>query len=279
MPAVDVLISSGTSTVNYLVTGTGPGLVLVHGTGADGPGNWGPLIDALADRFTIVAPDLSGAGATRDPGGPILLDDLVAQALAAADHAGLDRFHLAGHSLGGTVALALAASAPDRVLSVVPHAAWAKTDPWMAFQFDLWSRLTVLDPELQARLLQCTAMGDATLRARSDADFAAATEGFTHAVRAVSDGYLRQIETDRTVDITALLPRITAPTVIISSADDRIVPPHHQRALAEAIPHARMVEVPGGHGLPFEDTALFVRTYTEILDAQAAAIPYSAGAR
>ncbi|MCP2341909.1 alpha/beta fold hydrolase [Actinomadura rupiterrae] len=271
MPTVDVQISSGTSTVNYLVTGTGPGLVLVHGTGADGPGNWGPLIEALASRFTIVAPDLSGAGATRDAGGPILMDDLVRQVLAAADHAGLDRFHLAGHSLGGTVALAVAGTAPDRVISVVSHAAWAKTDPWMAFQFDLWARLTVADPELQARLLQCTAMGDATLRARSDADFQAATEGFTAAISAASDGFLRQVEADRAVDITALLPRITAPTVIISSADDRIVPPHHQRAVAEAVPHAQLVEVPGGHGLPFEDTDLFVRTFTEALNAVAAA--------
>ncbi|WP_026416157.1 alpha/beta fold hydrolase [Actinomadura oligospora] len=269
MPTADVQLSTGLSTVNYLLTGTGPGLVLVHGTGADGPGNWGPLIDALADRFTILAPDLSGAGATRDPGGPILLDDLVRQVLGAADHAGLDCFHLAGHSLGATVAVAVAGTSPDRVLSLTPHAGWAKTDPWMAFQFDLWARLTRMDPELQARLLQCTAMGDATLRARTGADFDAATAGFTQAIQAVSDGYLRQIETDLTVDITALLPEITAPTVILSSSDDRVVPPHHQRHLAEAIADARLVEVPGGHGLPFENPELFVRSFTEVLDAHA----------
>ncbi|RFU43610.1 alpha/beta hydrolase [Actinomadura logoneensis] len=271
MPTVDVRLSTGPSTVDYLRAGTGPGLVLVHGTGADGPGNWGPFIDALADRFTLIAPDLSGAGATRDAGGPILLDDLVRQVLGAADHAGLDRFHIAGHSLGGTVATAVAGTAPDRVLSLTPHAAWAKTDPWMAFQFDLWARLTRLDPELQARLLQFTAMGDATLRARTEADFEAATAGFTQAIRAVSDGYLRQIETDLTVDITALLPRITAPTVVISSADDRIVPPHHQRFMVEAIQGARLVEVPGGHGLPFENPELFVRTFTEVLDSHTTA--------
>ncbi|MEV4254499.1 alpha/beta hydrolase [Spirillospora sp. NPDC049652] len=279
MPTVDVQLSTGPSTVNYLRTGTGPGLVLVHGTGADGPGNWGPLIDALADRFTIVAPDLSGAGATRDPGGPILLDDLVRQVLGAASDAGLDRFHLAGHSLGGTVATAAAATAPDRVLSLTAHAAWAETDPWMAFQFDLWARLTRVDPGLQARLLQCTAMGDATLRARTAADFQAATDGFTQALQAASDGYLRQIETDIAVDITGLLPRITAPTVVLSSADDRVVPPHHQRFLAEAIAGARLVEVPGGHGLPFEDPELFVRAFTEILDGHAAATGLAEAAR
>ncbi|MEV5574014.1 alpha/beta hydrolase [Spirillospora sp. NPDC052269] len=272
MPTVDVQLSTGPSTVNYLITGMGPGLVLVHGTGADGPSNWGPLIDALADRFTLLALDLSGAGATRDSGGPIHLEDLVRQVLGAADHVGMDRFHIAGHSLGGTVATAVAGTAPDRVLSLTPHAGWAKTDPWMAFQFDLWARLTRIDPELQARLLQFTAMGDAALRSRTDADFEAATAGFTQAIQAIqamSDGYVRQVETDLTVDITALLPRITAPTVIISSLDDRIVPPHHQRHLAEAIPGARLVEVPGGHGLPFENPELFVRTFAEILDVQA----------
>ncbi|MFC5183108.1 alpha/beta fold hydrolase [Actinomadura harenae] len=277
MPTVDVQLSTGPSTVNYLLTGTGPGLVLVHGTGADGPGNWGPLIDALADRFTLLAPDLSGAGATRDSGGPIFVDDLVRQVVGAADHAGLDRFHLAGHSLGATVATAAAGTVPDRVLSLTAHAGWARTDAWMAFQFDLWARLTRLDPELQARLLQATAMGADTLRARTAYDFAAATAGFTQAVQAAGEGYLRQIETDVTVDITGLLPKISAPTVVVSSTDDRVVPPHHQRHLAAAIPNARLVEVPSGHGLPFENTALFVRALTEIIDAHAAAVAVPAG--
>ncbi|KAB8183116.1 alpha/beta fold hydrolase [Microbispora catharanthi] len=268
MPVVTV----GSGTVNYLVTGTGPGLVLVHGTGATGETNWAPLIEAVADRFTVVAPDLSGSGATVDGGGPIHVEDLVAQVLGAAGHAGLERFHLVGHSLGAVVALAAAGTRPEKVLSLTAHAGWARTDPWMAFQMDLWIRLVRTDRELLARLLQVTAMGDATLRARSPEDFEQATAAFTAMLGGAEDGFARQAQADVAVDITELLPRVTAPTLIVSSADDRIVPPHHQRELARLIPHAELVTVPGGHGLPFEDPAAFTAVITDHLDRATATV-------
>ncbi|MBB2748617.1 UNVERIFIED_ORG: pimeloyl-ACP methyl ester carboxylesterase [Microbispora rosea subsp. rosea] len=268
MPVVTV----GSGTVNYLVAGTGPGLVLVHGTGATGETNWAPLIDAVADRFTVVAPDLSGSGATVDGGGPIHVEDLVAQVLGAAGHADLEQFHLVGHSLGAVVALAAAGTRPEKVLSLTAHAGWARTDPWMAFQMDLWIRLVRTDRELLARLLQVTAMGDATLRARSPEDFEQATAAFTASLDGTEEGFARQALADISVDITELLPRVSAPTLIVSSADDRIVPPHHQRGLRRLIPHADLVTVPGGHGLPFEDPAAFTAVITDHLDRVTATV-------
>ncbi|MGK5553901.1 alpha/beta fold hydrolase [Actinomadura kijaniata] len=271
MPIVTVPVSGGESAVHYLVTGTGPGLVLVHGTGADGAGNWGPLIDAVADRFTVVAPDLSGSGATTDPGGPILVPDLVAQVLGAADHAGLERFHLVGHSLGALVAVAVAGTAPRRVSSLTAHAGWAKADPRMRFQFDLWARLVRADPDLAARVLQLTAMGERTLNDRTDDDFAEAAAGFAALLEAAGDGFVRQAGFDAAADVTAPATRVTAPTLLLSSTDDRVVPPGHQRELARLIPHAELVELPGGHGLPFEDPDLFVAAIVDHLDRHVAA--------
>ncbi|WP_214412612.1 alpha/beta fold hydrolase [Sphaerisporangium fuscum] len=269
MPTVDVPVTAGTSTVNYLLTGTGPGLVLVHGTGATGETNWGPLIEAVADRFTVVAPDLTGSGATVAPPGPIHVEDLVAQVLGAATHAGLDRFHLVGHSLGALVATAVAGTSPERVLSLAAHAGWAKADPWMEFQFDLWTRLVSVDRELLARLLQVTAMGEDTLRSRSAGDFAEAAAGFSAMLAGAEDGFLRQTRADMTADITTLAGRVTTPTLLLTSADDRVVPPHHQQELARLIPHAAHVVLPGGHGLPFENPALFTGAITAHLDEQA----------
>ncbi|WP_329611765.1 alpha/beta hydrolase [Kitasatospora herbaricolor] len=263
MPAV----TTGTSVVNHLRTGEGPGLVLVHGTGADGPVNWGPLIDRLGGRFTVVAPDLSGTRRTVDDGAPIHVGLLVEQVLAAAEAAGLSEFHLVGHSLGAVVALALAGSRPELVRSVTAHAPWARTDPWMAFQFDLWTRLLGHDRELLARLLQLTAMSEQTLKARTEADFAQATAGFTGLLDGAEEGFARQARANAEVDITALLPGIAAPTLIIASEQDRIVPPHHQRELAARIPGAELLVLPGGHGLPFEDPDLFFGTLLERLRA------------
>lgn len=261
---VHVPISGGESAVDCLVTGSGPALVLVHGTGATPEGNWGPVIDGLKERCTVVAPTLSGSGATTDTGAPLTVDDLVAQVLGAVDAAGVDAFHLAGHSLGATVAAAVAGARPERVRSLFLHAGWAVTDPWQEFQFDLWRRLLRADKDLLSRVLQVTAIGTGTLAGRRIEDFEQGVAGFNELFDA--DGMARQADLNARVDITAALARITAPTLVVSGSQDLIVPPHHQRQLADAIAGARYLELDGGHALPFERPEVFARTVTEFVD-------------
>ena len=57
----------------YDIQGSGPGLVLLHGTSSTGAGSWGTLLDALAADHTVVLPDLPGSGKSPLPDGP--LDD------------------------------------------------------------------------------------------------------------------------------------------------------------------------------------------------------------
>lgn len=263
VPVVEIEQAGGVSAVEYLVEGEGPGLLLIHGTGATGEINWRPLIDAVRDRYTVVAPDLSGSGATTDAGGPLTVEMLAEQAEAAAAHAGLTTYAVVGHSLGAAVAAAVAGRRPEAVTSLVLHAGLVKTDPQMAFMADLWGRLMRTDPELFARLLQLTAMGPGTLRARTAEDFEAAAAGFT---AMLDPRVVRQIELDARVDIGGLVDRVTAPTTVIASTHDQIVPEHHQRELAARIPGARYVSVDGGHGLPFEDPKLFVDVVVEGLE-------------
>ncbi|MCX5533405.1 alpha/beta hydrolase [Streptomyces sp. NBC_00006] len=265
MPFVDVPVSGGISKTHYLVTGSGPGLVLVHGTGASAEGNWAPLMAALSDRFTIVAPDLAGSGETVDPGGPITLDDMVAPVVAAARDAGLDRFHLVGHSLGAVVATATAALHPELVKSLTAHAPWVRADAHMTFQFGLWQQLTRTDPAALAHLILLTALGKDTLRSWDEATFEGAAAAFTELITAGRGGFARQSAANAAVDLTDLLPRVAAPTLLISSADDRMVPPPHQHDVAERIPHARLLRVPGGHGLPAENPELLIAKVAEHL--------------
>ncbi|MYT71434.1 MULTISPECIES: alpha/beta hydrolase [unclassified Streptomyces] len=266
MPFVDVPTAGGITKAHYLVTGSGPGLVLVHGTGASAEANWSPLMAELSDRYTIVAPDLQGSGDTSDQGGPVAVTDMVAVVVAAARDAGLDRFHVVGHSLGAVVATAAAALHPDAVTSLTAHAGWVRTDAHMAFQFDLWRQLAGTDPDGLSRLILLTALGKDTLRGWDEETFAQAAAGFAEMITGALDGFVRQTATDTAVDLTALLPDITAPTLLLSSADDRLVPPHHQQELAERIPHARLLRVPGGHGLPGENPGLLTAKVAEFLD-------------
>jgi pimeloyl-ACP methyl ester carboxylesterase len=109
--------------------GDGPPLVLLHPLGAD-RGVWAPVFDRLAAERDVIAPDLPGFG-----GSPSLDGDPTPDRLAAAvrafvrDDLGIDRWHVAGNSLGGWVALALAADAGSGVASVTaiaPAGLWAR---------------------------------------------------------------------------------------------------------------------------------------------------------
>ena len=95
-------------------------LVLVHGfTG--GRIDWADVIDDLATDRRVVAWDHRGHSDSTNTGDPATytFDQLVADAVAALDALGLDRFHLLGHSMGGIVAQRLVLEHPERVESLI----------------------------------------------------------------------------------------------------------------------------------------------------------------
>ncbi|MEU4212499.1 alpha/beta fold hydrolase [Streptomyces sp. NPDC026206] len=271
MPKTTLRISGGEATVEYDVTGTGPGLVLVHGTAATRQ-QWLPLTAALCDRFTVVAPDLSGSGGTTDHGGALTQADLADEVIAAADAAGLDTFHLAGHSLGSVVATHLAATRPERVRSLALHAGWAYTDVRMDAEFRYWLEMLRADAAqgtmLFPRMLPLMAFGPRYWE-RTDA---AANEELVHAlVGMITPGAVRQTEMDRLVDVRPLLGRVTAPTLVLASAHDRIIGAHQQQALLAGIADSRYAEIDAGHGAPAEDSDGFVAKLAGFLDERLAA--------
>ncbi|MGK5640934.1 alpha/beta fold hydrolase [Streptomyces sp. URMC 126] len=270
MPTTTVSLSRGEAAVAYDRTGSGPGLVLVHGTGTTKE-QWQPLTAAVADRFTVVAPDLSGSGATTDHGGPLTIADLADEVLAAADDAGFGTFHLAGHSLGAVVAAHLAGTHPGRVRSLALHAGWVRTDARMAAEFRYWLALLRADAlhgtGLFARMLPLMAFGP---RYWEHTD-AAAYEDLVQALSGmIAPGTDRQAEADLTVDLSALLGRITAPTLVLASAHDRIIGAEQQRALLAGIADSRYAEIDAGHGAPGEDPEGFVTKLAAFLDERLA---------
>ena len=94
-------------------------IVFHHGVGTTG-GIWSDWLPVLAGRYRLVTYDLPGFGRSPAPGPDYrwTLDGMMADLLAVADAAGLERFHLVGESAGGTVALTTAVEAPGRLLSV-----------------------------------------------------------------------------------------------------------------------------------------------------------------
>jgi len=133
--------------------------------------------------------------------------------------------------------------------------------------FDLWSRLLSIDSDLLARHLVLEAMSPALLQTASTDQLDEMVAGFTSML---DDRITAQIEFDGRIDLASVVSGIQAATLVLASADDRIIPPLHQQALSRKIPNARYRELAGGHGLPFEDPARFFLAITEWLDEQQA---------
>jgi pimeloyl-ACP methyl ester carboxylesterase len=102
----------------FRVAGSGPPLVLVHGIG-DSSETWDPVLDELARRHTVIAPDLLGHGASAKPRADY---SVAAYANGVRDLLGvldIDRVTLVGHSLGGGVAMQFAYQYPERTERLV----------------------------------------------------------------------------------------------------------------------------------------------------------------
>ncbi|WP_322995837.1 alpha/beta fold hydrolase [Castellaniella sp.] len=262
MPVVKVLDTH----VTYAVNGQGPALVLVAGTGGNLDSNWAHLVDPLATHRTVVRPDYSGSGETTDPAGELSLDLLAAQVLAAAQAAGADRFDLVGFSLGACVAAQLAATHPGRVRSLTLLAGFSHGQtPRMQMQSELWLNLIRNDPHDFARLILLTGFSPAFLDRMDETQLTQWADAVVVSNR--WEGIIRQIMLDMRLDIRALLPRITAPTLVIGCAHDAMVPKEHARALTDAIPGARYAELDSGHLAPFEQPEAFLDLLTTFIDA------------
>ncbi|MCF2526506.1 alpha/beta fold hydrolase [Yinghuangia soli] len=246
--------STAVGTVHYSVAGTGPGLVLVHGTGGDSRTNFGHLVEHFADRHTVVTPDFAGSGETSDPGGNLGLELLAAQVLAAADDAVDGPVDLLGFSLGALIAATAAAARPEKIRRLILLNGWVdNADPRHTMVFELWRKLTADEPELAPAFASAIGFAPAFLTGLGDAGIKQIQAGEPPA------GTARQIELGLRADVSAALPQITAPTLVIGSTADYLVPVAGAKALHAGIAGSTYAELDSGHLVLFEKAAELVK--------------------
>lgn len=249
--------------IGYRKDGSGPALVLIHGTGGDGAGNWGDVTEDLSRDYTVIRPDYTGSGETDDDGRPLSVDYFAEQVMAVVDDAELESFAVAGFSLGAAVAVRIAADYPDRVTSLILVAGFAKLDPRLKLQFELWRDLIALDATAMARLIILTGFTPDVV----------SSWGFDGAEQAVQDivetmnwpGMTRQVNVDLELDVSDAAAKVRSPTLIIGGQHDHMVPPSHSKALAATIGNAAYIELPTGHLAPIERADLVAREIRDFL--------------
>ncbi|MEM5478136.1 alpha/beta hydrolase [Pacificibacter sp. AS14] len=236
--------------IGYRKEGSGPAIVLIHGTGGDGAGNWGGVTEDLSQGFTVIRPDYTGSGDTEDDGRVLSVEHFAEQVLAAVEDAEVDSFALVGFSLGAAVAARIAADHADRVTDLILISGFTKPDPRLKLQFELWRDLIASDRAAMARIVFLTGFSPDVL---SSWGF----EGVEQAVRDTMEtqnwaGMARQVEVDLGLDVSDTTAKVKSPTLVIGGRHDHMVPPSHSKALAALIRNASYVELPTGHLAPME---------------------------
>ena len=241
----------------FQVDGSGPPVVLIQGVGVAGSG-WTPQVDGLRARFRCLTFDNRGMGASQPAGTAITVGQMAEDALWLMTRLGWDSAHVVGHSLGGPVALEMALAQPRRVRSLsllctLARGRDATALTWRMLWLGLRSRIGPRRARRRAFLEMV--MPPAALRA-VDRDRLAAELAplFGHDLADQPPIALKQLGALRAYDASDRLGGIRGiPTLVMSAAHDPIAPPRHGRALADAIPGARLVEFDdASHGLPIQ---------------------------
>ncbi len=236
--------------VTYAVAGEGPVLLLIHGMGGTFE-NWSEVIDPLARRHTVIAPDLPGHGTSAPGGGDYSVGALAAglrDLLAALGH---ERATLVGHSLGGGIAMQFAYQFPEmverlvlvssgglgpEVSPVLRAAALPGADPFIAVTAAAGQRVgPLLGRGLTAIGLRPNADVAEVLRGYGTLTDPRRRAAFLGTVRAViGTGGQRVDATDRLYLAEAM------PTLIMWGARDRIIPARHGKDAHRHVPGSRL---------------------------------------
>jgi 3-oxoadipate enol-lactonase len=233
----------------------GPRVLLLHCFGLSLQ-VWREVMPALARAgFHVVAYDAPGHGKSARPTRPLRLAQLSHVATGVLDVLGWDRAHLVGNSMGGGTALYVALDAPTRVDRVVLVDAvgldlrmWFGA-PWRALGArDMsgaadWLWQTGFDLAVEQHSPLATRVRDELLSTRGDPEAARAAFSF----KTIVDDLV-------VVDRTADLPRLRAPTLVVTGAHDRLVDPDHARRLHAGIRGSTLLVYPDlGHLPELED--------------------------
>jgi aminoacrylate hydrolase len=232
--------------IYYEVHGEGEPLLLVPGLGGTGA-YWMPNLPALSKHYRVIVHDHRGTGQSSRSKIRYSVDQMTADLVGLLDHLEIERAHLVGHSTGGAIGQTLAATQPDRLLSMLLYATWTKADAFFRRVFE-------------ARRALLTEVG-VPAYVRSTAFFLypdwwinANIEALETREEQVIAGFpspeigANRIDAIVAFDRTKDLANIDIPTLVLCARDDFLTPPYFSKALAEAIPNARLhLLEKGGH--------------------------------
>jgi len=259
--------------LSYRSGGSGPVLVLIHGiTGS--AATWDDVLPWLAERHTVVAPDLFGHGRSAKPRGDYSLGAYANGIRDLLEVLGIPRATIVGHSLGGGIAMQFAYQFPERCerlvlvssgglgreVHVMLRAAALPGSEWVLPVICTQGLLDAVDgvarfvgraglraaPDLEEIWRGYASLGDADCR-----------QAFVHTLRTIIDPSGQRVNATDRLYLAAELP-----TMVVWGERDRVIPVTHARAAHAAIPGSRLELFPDAGHFPHRSDP---RRFVEVL--------------
>lgn len=250
-----IATSLGTLGVAQAGAGGTP-IVFLHGVGSD-KSVWEPQLAHFSKTRRAVAFDYPGYGESAPAPEGTTRDDYAAAIFAGMNALGIDKAHICGLSLGGVIAIAMHALAPERCTSLI-----------LADTFAVHPD----GPGIYERSLAASADLRALAEARVDFLLAPGalddvrTEVIETMARIDAAAYRIGAEAVWLADQRARAAAIAVPTLVVVGEADRPTPPELSRELAALIPGAKLATIPGaGHISNLERPAEFDRLVEEFI--------------
>ena len=233
-----------------------------HGIGGSA-GMWAGWLPHLIDRYRIVLWDMRGSGRSVIEGFPWSIDLLASDVYAVADAAGVDRFHLVGESIGGTIALAATLAQPARIATLTVSngahlgASIQRVQVWQK-QLDEGGVKAWSDAFMPDRF------HDGALDPARAAWFAAQQESWP------CDSILSALSVLVGADLTPRLGAIKCPVLLLHPDGSPFIPVPIMAELHRLLPTSRLNVIgPARHGLPFSHDRQCAQLLRSFLDSGA----------
>jgi len=254
--------------MHYEVSGHGDGVLLINGLSAPAA-NWALQAQALAQHFTVVTFDNRGVGETDLPPEPVYsTGQLADDAAGILKSLKIQRAHVIGASMGGTIAMELALRHPKLVRSLVLACTWAEGDARFLHAIESWISLAYRVPieERHRHVIYPWIFSPEFLAKKENIELVfQRTLAYPHQTKA--EAIERQGRGILAWNGTRLkrLGAIRAPTLVLVGKDDILTPPAFSKDVVKRIRRARLSVLPGGHGFFVEHADLFNRTLIRFL--------------
>lgn len=244
--------------------GQGIPLLLIHGFPHDHT-LWQPQLDGLPDVARVIAPDLRGFGLNPDVPDTMTMEDHARDLKGLLDELGIERAVVGGLSMGGYIALAFAELFPQALHGLMLCNTRSAADGEQAREGREATARKALDEGVAVIAEGMLPKMISPKSALAHPDLSMYVENMMarqHAEGVAASARGMALRPDR----TAMLARITVPTLVITGSSDTLIPPAESEAMAAKIPGADLVVIPDvAHLSNLEDAEAFNRAVRHFL--------------